>query len=172
MNTVILIPAYKPDEKFVAFSEVLRKNDLTVVAVDDGSGDEYMQFFESVEKLGVTVVHHPVNGGKGKALRTGFAYIKENLPETEGIVTADCDGQHTPEDILRVIKSMEENPDTMIIGGRFAEKQEQDRSEDQEQQGDQDIFHLAHPLTSAAGLRPHRSRPGCRPPAPPAGPPW
>ena len=124
MNTVILIPAYKPDEKFVAFSEVLRKNDLTVVAVDDGSGEEYMQFFESVEKLGVVVVHHAVNGGKGKALRTGFAYIKENLPETEGIVTADCDGQHTPEDILRVIKSMEENPETMIIGGRFAEKQD------------------------------------------------
>lgn len=124
MNTVILIPAYKPDEKFVAFSETLIGLGLTVVAVDDGSGEQYRGFFESAEALGVTVVRHEVNGGKGKALRTGFTYIGENMPETEGIVTADCDGQHTPEDIMKVIKCMEENPDTMIIGGRFAEKQD------------------------------------------------
>ncbi len=124
MNTVVLIPAYKPDEKFVAFSEVLRKQGLTVVAVDDGSGPEYDAFFDEAEKLGVTVLHHSENKGKGRALKSGFVYIAKQMLEVQGIVTADCDGQHTPSDIMRVIKCMEENPETMIIGGRFAEKQD------------------------------------------------
>ena len=124
MNTVILIPAYKPDAKFVKFSEILRSKGLSVLAVDDGSGAEFETFFTQAEALGVEVIHHEVNQGKGRALKTGFAYIAQNMPEVTGVVTADCDGQHTPDDIMRVIESMERAPETMIIGGRFAKKQD------------------------------------------------
>lgn len=125
MDTVVLIPAYKPDEKFIRFIERLVGMGLSVLAVDDGSGDAYAEIFNKAEALGVRLVHHDVNKGKGRALKTGFAVIAESMPEVAHIVTADCDGQHTPEDICRVIDSMAENPDCMIIGGRFSKKDDE-----------------------------------------------
>ena len=43
----------------------------------------------------MTVQAHPVNKGKGAALRTGIDWVKANRPD-EVIVTADADGQHLP----------------------------------------------------------------------------
>lgn len=122
MDAVILIPAYKPDEKYVAFSRSLREKGLPVLTVDDGSGAEFGAVFAEAEALGVTVIHHPVNRGKGCALKTGFAEIEKNMPEVCRIVTADCDGQHTPEDIVRVLDAMREAPGKLILGGRFSDK--------------------------------------------------
>ena len=33
----VVIPAYNPDEKFVSFIEILRKNGIFVIVIDDGS---------------------------------------------------------------------------------------------------------------------------------------
>ena len=125
MDSVILIPAYKPDHKFVDFSRNLRGMGLSVLAVDDGSGEAYASFFAEAEALGVRVVHHPENKGKGRALKTGFREIAENMPEVSMIVTADCDGQHTPEDLMRVLETMRKAPGKMIIGGRFSNKEDE-----------------------------------------------
>lgn len=122
MKTVILIPAYKPDEKFVEFSKILISRGHTVVAVDDGGGPDFAGIFDQVRELGVTVVTHEVNMGKGMALKTGIRYIYENIPGVDFVVTADCDGQHRADDIEKVIKAGEENPDVLILGGRFRDK--------------------------------------------------
>lgn len=122
MKTVILIPAYKPDFHFIDFVKELKDKNLPMLVVDDGSGEECEKFFKEAESLGAKVVHHEVNKGKGKALRTGFATIQKEYPDVDGVVTADCDGQHTTVDILRVIDAMTENPKAIIIGGRFSKK--------------------------------------------------
>lgn len=122
MNTVILIPAYKPEESFVEFSALLKSRGHVVVAVDDGGGDAFADVFRRVGELGVDVVTHDVNRGKGRALKTGLRHIVDNYPETELVVTADCDGQHKPEDIERIIAAGEEHPNAIIIGGRFQDK--------------------------------------------------
>jgi len=116
---IILIPAYKPDEKFINFAKELLAAGCTVVSVDDGSGEDCRPYFTQAEELGVKVVTHPINKGKGAALKTGIGYIKENFPGC-GVITADCDGQHTVKDILRVASKMEKHPEKMILGGRFA----------------------------------------------------
>ncbi len=51
--------------------------------------------------LGATVLHHAQNRGKGAALRTGFAHVALVSPGSS-VVTADADGQHLPEDVVRV----------------------------------------------------------------------
>ena len=122
LKTVILIPAYKPEESFVDFSERLIAKGHTVVAVDDGGGEAFADVFKRVEAIGVTVVTHEVNRGKGRALKTGIGYVCEHMPDVDLIVTADCDGQHRIEDIEKVISTAEENPGVMVIGGRFRDK--------------------------------------------------
>ena len=116
MNINILIPAYEPDEKLTALLEKLLPH-YAVTVVDDGSSEHCAPVFSKAEALGAKVLHHEVNRGKGAALKTGVRALM-NEGTWDGIVTADADGQHTPEDISRMAAAMEEHPDTLILGGR------------------------------------------------------
>lgn len=117
MKLYILIPAYKPEHSMIEFISELIKTTRRIVVVDDGGGAKYAEIFQTIKDLGLPVVHHEVNRGKGAALRTGIQYILRNY-ECDGIVTADCDGQHTVHDILRVSEELKKNPEKLIIGGR------------------------------------------------------
>ena len=64
------------------------------------------------------VLHHAHNRGKGAALKTGLEEITKHLPEMQGVVTADADGQHSPADILAVAKKMLEHPDSLVLAVR------------------------------------------------------
>ena len=64
------------------------------------------------------MLRHPQNKGKGAALKTAFGYVLESLPECGLAVTADADGQHKYEDILRVCATAEANPTALVLGSR------------------------------------------------------
>ncbi len=114
----ILIPAYKPQPLMLPFLEELKKETSLILVVDDGGGDVFADIFKQVEQMGIPVIHHAVNMGKGRALKTGINEILLRCPEVNGIITADCDGQHTVRDIMRVQETLKENPDKLVIGGR------------------------------------------------------
>lgn len=73
-----------------------------VVVVDDGSGEEYARIFEEAKSLGCHVVCHEANRGKGAAIRSGIREALLLYGKSIDVVTADADGQHLPQDILRV----------------------------------------------------------------------
>lgn len=119
----IVIPSYEPDERFPVILEQIKQAGLgPVVVVDDGSGDEYRSFFDEAERLvaplGGVVLHHEVNKGKGRALKTAFSYILENMPEAMGCVTADSDGQHSVECIKKCMDALSEHPESLVLGVR------------------------------------------------------
>jgi len=117
MNAV-LIPAYKPDMKLVELcGKLVSDRNLKIVVVDDGSGAEYKGVFEALPE-GVKLISYPVNKGKGGALKTGIKEIYENMPECACIVTADADGQHKYEDILRVLEVSEKDANALVMGCR------------------------------------------------------
>lgn len=118
MDYIVLIPAYKPDMRLVTLVDELEAEQLPVLVVDDGSTEEQRPVFAALEERGITVLRHAVNQGKGRAMKTGFNYLMVNHPELKGVVTADCDGQHTPDDIKKVLSALREHPDDMIIGAR------------------------------------------------------
>ncbi|MBR5730515.1 MAG: glycosyltransferase family 2 protein, partial [Firmicutes bacterium] len=64
------------------------------------------------------LVVHEVNRGKGRALRDAFAYVAENIPEADGVITVDGDGQHTPKDTVRLAQEMKARPGQVIMGCR------------------------------------------------------
>jgi putative flippase GtrA len=47
-----------------------------------------------------------------------MGYLIINAPDLIGCVTADADGQHTPEDIVRVALRLTENRESLILGSR------------------------------------------------------
>lgn len=113
MKCGILIPAYNPDERLISLAGKLEG--FSIVIVNDGSDDPGL--FSRLRKVtGVTVLTHPENRGKGAALKTGFRYMLE-MGFTHA-VTADADGQHSPEDIRRIAEITEEHPDQLILGVR------------------------------------------------------
>jgi putative flippase GtrA len=89
------------------------------VVVDDGSGPEFRDFFARVAELpGVQLLRHATNLGKGAALKTGLNYALCQYPGLAGVVTADADGQHHPDDIERVGESLLAHLDSLVLGCR------------------------------------------------------
>ena len=117
-GVIVLIPAYKPDERLISLTRELREQGLNVMLVDDGGQEAYAAIFEQCRELGAHVAVHAVNLGKGRALKTGINAALLAWPELEGIVTADADGQHTPRDIVRLIDALREHPNALVLGSR------------------------------------------------------
>lgn len=119
-GTVILIPCYEPDEKlFELLQRLSEKKFMKIVLVNDGSKKECDELFCRCKDIfDCTVIGYDKNQGKGFALKKGFTYICENIKGFECIVTADSDGQHTPEDICRVAEEAIMNKNSVILGSR------------------------------------------------------
>ncbi len=116
----VIIPAYEPDEKLITLLEALSRIRIgRVVVVDDGSGEAYGELFARAAAVpGCAVLRHAVNLGKGRALKTAFNYCLMEFGDACGCVTADSDGQHTPEDILACMRALWEHPRSLVLGCR------------------------------------------------------
>jgi len=117
IKRIALIPAYKPDMKLLDTVLSLKDRGFDVVVTDDGSGKSYSLIFRTLEPI-ADIITHPENLGKGMAIKTGLAYIKEQYKPPYVVVTADADGQHRPNDIETVCSEAEKFPDTLILGSR------------------------------------------------------
>ncbi len=115
MDKLVLIPAYKPDMRLAQLCEKL-SGDYDVLVVDDGSGTEFDEVFGKTS-LYATVLRYEKNRGKGGALKYGFSKIAELFPQAEYIITADADGQHTPEDIGKVADEVPSSGG-LVLGSR------------------------------------------------------
>ena len=90
-----------------------------IIVVNDGSRPDCAPFFERAARSErVHLLHHAVNLGKGAALKTGMNYALVRFPGCAGVVTADADGQHHPEDIVKIAESLRENPTSLVMGAR------------------------------------------------------
>lgn len=120
--TPIVIPSLEPDDRLLKLIEQLYNAKLgPIVLVDDGSpsGGGYQQYFATAEnKYNCTVLHHAVNLGKGRALKSAFNFCVNKWPDLTGCVTADSDGQHTAECIAKCQATLERNPHALILGVR------------------------------------------------------
>ena len=123
-RVAILIPAWKPDEKLIALVDSLLQYPFAaIVVVNDGSGPEYDPLFETLSAHAtVRILRHEVNCGQGRAHKTAFRYALTELHGLIGVVTADADGQHAPDDIVRVAMLLARSEDRPVLGMRtFAE---------------------------------------------------
>ena len=120
-RVVIVIPAYKPPPglpKLVADLTGDSRVEAAVV-VDDGSGPDFQSIFQEIQQNRKAIVlRHAANQGKGAALKTGLDYAARTYPNCSGVITADADGQHTPDDIWRVTAAFLRDREALILGAR------------------------------------------------------
>lgn len=124
-SVVWVIPAYNPDAKLVSLVASIREKDtdIPLLVVDDGSGFETQEIFDVLEsKYHCIVVHHAVNMGKGRALKTALNEVLLRFPHVLGVVTLDADGQHVYEDVISTLQQFIENPDALVLGVRTFHK--------------------------------------------------
>ncbi len=115
---LVVIPAYQPDEKLKrVVLELHEKTDYRILIVDDGSRADCQPLFAELEAY-ATVLHHEVNCGKGRAMKTAFEYAYTHFRNEGGLVTVDADGQHLHEDIVNVCNAWAEHPDSLVLGSR------------------------------------------------------
>jgi len=118
MKTALIIPAYKPAKELLTLLAQFEGNDdFLPIVVDDGSGPDFRPIFDALPP-GATLLRHPENRGKGAALKTAFRHVLESCPDCDQAVTADADGQHRYEDILRVCRTARERPGALVLGSR------------------------------------------------------
>lgn len=121
-KSILLIPAFNPDESLIELIENWRtayKQDNLVLVINDGSDVAYNNIFTQLEEdFDCVVIKHAKNKGKGAALKTGFNYITRYMASVPGCITADADGQHDIKDILKISACLERKPGYIYLGVR------------------------------------------------------
>ncbi len=101
---VIVVPAYNEEKNLPALFEDIRRylGKAAVLLVDDGSPDKTA---ELGERFGAIVLRHGTNRGKGEALKTAFAYLKEK--DYDKIIIMDADLQFSAKEVPKVIDALD-----------------------------------------------------------------
>ena len=115
---VIIIPAYQPDEKLYRLVIKLKAVcNYSIIIVNDGSSEDRKPLFDKLHQH-ATVLNHATNRGKGASIKTALGFVQEHYGTDEGIVTVDADGQHLPEDVVRVSETWKNAPEKLVLGSR------------------------------------------------------
>jgi glycosyltransferase involved in cell wall biosynthesis len=112
----IILPLYNEEQ---TIGKVLRNlprgKSIEIIVVDDYSKDNSLKEIERInENNEIKVIKHKKNRGYGAAIVTGI-----NNARGEIIVTMDSDGQHSPYDILAMIKPILNDEADYTIGSRY-----------------------------------------------------
>ncbi len=114
----VIIPLYNHEMNVRQVVLDSLKLKLPVFVVDDGSTDKSVDKIKDIE--GISLLHHPVNKGKGAAILTGFEAAVKNF---SWAVTLDSDGQHNPIDALNMIDHIPEGSRPIVVGNRLGMKE-------------------------------------------------
>ena len=111
----IVIPAYNESASIGDVVGVLRAAGpwREIIVVDDGSSDGTG---DRAAAAGATVVRHAYNMGNGASVKNG---IRRSTGEY--VLIVDADGQHPPEDALRIVSRLGDYD--LVIGARSTETQ-------------------------------------------------
>ena len=106
----VVIPAFNEGPRVAPIVARVRAvlPDAEIIVVDDGSGDDTA---DRARKSGALVFQRPYNIGNGAGIKTGVRAASGDV-----VVVIDCDGQHDPNDIPRLLSLI--GPYDMVIAAR------------------------------------------------------
>jgi glycosyltransferase involved in cell wall biosynthesis len=110
----VIVPAYNEGERLARTLQSLCGRYANVVVVDDGSRDNTVAV---AERHPVWVLRHIVNLGQGASLQTGLLFALER--GAQFLVTFDADGQHSSDEIERLVEPIRQGSVDVTLGSRF-----------------------------------------------------
>ena len=112
----LVMPAFNEERTIVqAVQRVLAQPFVgELIIVDDASTDQTPALLDGLTDSRVRVITHPVNQGKGAALRTGFAQATLDY-----VGVQDADLEYDPADLAKLIKPLQEDLADVVYGSRF-----------------------------------------------------
>ena len=119
-NSIVIIPAFNPDDKLIKYIDALTDADFHIIIVNDGSSVSSEHILKEIRlHTNCDLIEHSHNMGKGCALKNGFSYYRYKYSQQySGVITADADGQHTLSDVLALDSALSENHTSLILGSR------------------------------------------------------
>src|SRR6266480_199028 len=118
MKVSIVIPCYNEKDTIEKIIEAVCNAPLQsreIIVVDDCSEDGTQALLqERLSKLVDRIIYHPMNRGKGAALRSGFAAATGDF-----ILVQDADLEYSPEDYPLLLEPLLSGKADAVIGSRF-----------------------------------------------------
>jgi len=110
------MPAYNEEATIAqAIDRVLAQPFVgELIVVNDASTDSTAAILEQLADERIVVLDHPVNRGKGAAIRTGIAHATRDF-----VGIQDADLEYNPADLARVIRPLEDGLADVVYGSRF-----------------------------------------------------
>lgn len=118
---LVVIPTLNPNEYLVDYVKDLAKFGFDVLVVNDSSHKSYDHIFYSLSLINsCTIFKHAKNMGKGRALKNAFNLFltSDKYRDYIGVITADSDGQHTIDDVIKASVALKKHPNALILGCR------------------------------------------------------
>lgn len=115
----VVIPCYNEKNSIRAIVDKVLAAPIAhkeIIIVDDCSTDGTSKVLdEEIAPLVSKIIHQPVNGGKGAALRTGFAAATGDI-----VIIQDADMEYDPNEYPLVISPICKDMADVCYGSRFA----------------------------------------------------
>jgi glycosyltransferase involved in cell wall biosynthesis len=117
MKVSIVIPCYNERATIKKIVEAVRAAPIQtkeIIIVDDGSRDGTQTVLNEISNMIDQVIYHPVNRGKGAALRSGFAAATGDI-----ILIQDADLEYSPNDYPALLEPLLSGKADAVFGSRF-----------------------------------------------------
>ena len=118
MKISIVIPCYDEKNTIEQIVEAVRAAPIEskeIIVVDDCSQDGTQELLrEKISRIVDQIIYHPVNRGKGAALRTGFAAATGDI-----VLVQDADLEYNPEDYPLLLEPLLSGKADVVFGSRF-----------------------------------------------------
>jgi len=115
-KVLVVIPAYNEQGRIGEIVRAVNRilPSAKALVVNDCSTDDTGK--EAI-KAGAVVVTHPINLGYGAGLETGYLYALRY--EYDYVVQMDGDGQHLPDETLKILAPVVNGETDIVIGSRY-----------------------------------------------------
>lgn len=127
--TYVVLPAYNEATRIKPVIEDIARKGYNMVIVNDGSSDNTLEVIKQVKKEFPNKIHIfslMINRGVGIATQTGFEAVLRFNPKY--VVSMDSDGQHSADDLDKIIKPLVMGEAEAVIGVRPFEDMPKTRS--------------------------------------------